>query len=302
MKRYDFLKFFEDRINYLKESGREGTALNYRRAKNSLLRFLKGKPLSFFQIDSSFAEEYSDWMKARGMVRNSISFHLRILRALYNKGVKSGYVKQTYPFRDVYTGIDHTRKRSVDCSVIRRLKSLSLPDNSSLSIARDLFLFSIYSRGMAFVDIAFLQKRQVSKSEIVYKRKKTGQVLRIHIEKEMRHLLDKYMPLYPESPYVFPILSYFPDEELYTAYVKSLSVYNYRLGKLAKKLGVDTKITSYTARHTWASAAYRGSVPIGVISASMGHRSEKTTRIYLDSLDDGAIDRANRKVLKRLIG
>lgn len=296
-----FLKFLSERIDYLLRSLRIGTARNYRRVETSLKHYLNGKDLLFSEIDSIFADSYNDWLMEKGMLRNSASFHMRILRAVYNNGVKKGLTDQQYPFREVYTGVDKTRKRAISADMIRRLINLDIDDTNILSRTRDFFLFSLFTRGMAFVDIAYLKKKDIVGDRLVYERQKTGQTLVIQIEKEVREIIDKYKERNLESRYLFPILTKEDEKEKYQEYERALCGYNYRLGKLSEMLGGGIKLTSYTARHTWATIAMELDVPLSVISAGMGHTSERTTRIYLESLNYGKIDSANRKILDNLI-
>lgn len=291
------MAFFDHRVEYLQKCGRHGTAENYKRAKRSLQNFLDGRELNFEEMDSRFIDEYYDWLMQKGMVRNSASFHMRILRAVYNKGVKKGLVCQSFPFRDTYTGVDRTRKRCVGKTVIREILSIDLSRNSELSLARDLFLFSLYSRGMSFIDIAFLREENVSDEFITYERRKTRQLITVRIEKPLKEIIDKYRG----GDYLFPILEGSQEGEEYQKYLRELAKYNHRLKLLSDKLATPCRLTSYVSRHTWASLAKKMDIPVSVISAGMGHTSERTTQIYLDSLENSVIDNANRRLITSII-
>lgn len=295
-----FLKFMDHRILYLRECKRIGTSNNYRRAKSSVERFLDGKDLKFCELDSRWVDDYADWLMKRGMVRNSASFHMRILRAVYNKGVKKGLAVQSYPFRETYTGIDRTGKRCVAPDIIASLRALDLEKSGRLRLARDMFLFSVYTRGMSFIDMVFLRKTDLEGEALIYRRKKTGGLLKIRIEAEMREIIMRYREVNPDSLFIFPVLKGNEPERHYEEYLKALGRYNYRLRQLSGMLGLNHGLTSYVSRHTWASIAYKMEIPLAVISSGMGHRSETVTKIYLESLDNSAIDRANRLVLSSL--
>ena len=295
-------EFLEEQVLFLTDCNRLGTAMNYRRAASSLSGFLQGRELSFPEMDAAFVERYKDWLLRRGLVRNSISFHMRILRAVYNKAVRYGYAGQTFPFRDVYTGIDRTRKRAVGEAVVARLIRLDLTDDPSLSFVRDLFLFSVYTRGMAFVDIAYLRKTDLQDGCIRYARRKTGRPLSVRVEPCIRTLIDRYSSGTDGRPWLFPILDGDDPAACYRRYKSKLRAYNRRLKDLSWKLGPDVALSSYTSRHTWAMMARNHDVPISVISAGMGHSSERTTQIYLDSLEDSLVDKANRGILEALAG
>lgn len=294
-----FLEFMEKRIKFLLSCQRYGTAQNYKRAKSSFEKFLNGKDISFDKITPHLIDDYNDWLMQRNLVRNSVSFYMRVLRAVYNSGVRKGVGKQQFPFKEVYTGVDRTRKRFVGKRILEMLMHLPL-DDKDLELARDMFMFSIYSRGMTFVDMVFLRKEDMENGLIIYKRRKTKQMLCVKIERPIRRIISRYEKMYPDSPFIFPIMKEKDPEKSYRIYQKAIGIYNYRLGKLSELIGKGVNLTSYTSRHTWASMAKGMHIPVGVISECMGHTSEKTTKIYLASLDHEVIDSANRKVLKAL--
>lgn len=291
------LHFMRQQIELLLHARRLGTAGNYRRAHDSFSRFLQGNDLSLDQLTDRVVERYNVFLLRRGVVRNTVSFYMRILRAVYNKAVRRQLIPQRYPFAGVYTGIDRTRKRAVDRRMIARLDRLELEGDPALALARDLFLFSFCARGMAFVDVAYLRKSDVRGGTIRYARRKTGQVLCVGIEPKMRALIERYVTWDTDSPYVFPVLTARAEPQAYRQYQAALDTYNRMLAKLSGMIGADCKLTSYTARHSWATAARDCRVPISVISAGLGHASERTTQIYLSVLEDTVVDAANRKVL-----
>ena len=294
------LDFIQEQITFLKDCKKLGTAQNYQRALDSLKTFLNGRSLIFTELTPRFVDSYNDFLLKKGLVKNSISFYMRILRAVYNKAVRRGLVNQIFPFKEVYTGIDKTRKLAVNENFIKQLIDLDLSENPVLSFARDLFLFSFYTRGMAFVDMAFLKKSDLFNDMICYTRHKTGQNLSIKIEPCIRSIIDKYASEVRDSPFVFPILKSLDLQENYKQYKNQLRVYNSHLKQLAQKTGSGINISSYTSRHTWASMARNHNIPLSVISAGMGHSSEKTTQIYLNSIENSLIDNANRDLLRVL--
>ena len=241
--------------------------------------------------------EYNDYLEERGITKNSISFYMRIWRAVYNRAVKEKIVEQAYPFLEVYTGIDHTRKRAVPEEALCRLMELDLRACPDLELSRDLFVFSYCTRGMAFVDIAYLKKTDIEGDKIVYNRRKTHQMLIIKIEPCIRYLIEKYKKGTSDSVYVFPILNSEDENEKYNQYLIALSLHNIKLKKLTQLAGLGTPLSSYIPRHTWATTAHNRHIPISVISAAMGHTSEKTTEIYLASLENSVVDNANGEIL-----
>ena len=117
---------------------------------------------------------------------------MRCLRAVYNRAVEKELVVQRNPFKHVYTGIDKTVKRAVPLKIIRQIRELDLTLTPELDYAKDLFLFSFYTRGMSFVDMAYLKKKNLQNGVLSYRRQKTGQQLFIRWEKPMQEIVDKY--------------------------------------------------------------------------------------------------------------
>ena len=224
---------------------------------------------------------------------NTISFYMRILRAVYNRAVEKKLVEQNHPFRHVYTGIDKTVKRAVHIKVIKALKALDLSLRPSLEFARDMFLFSFFTRGMSFIDMAYLQKKDLQNGFLTYRRRKTGQQLTIRWEKCMAELVAKYQT--DRTDYLLPIITHAGEER--KQYINTLHVVNGHLKKLSTMLQLSHPLTMYVARHSWASVAKLKRVPISVISEGMGHDSEATTQIYLASLETTAVDKANKMIL-----
>lgn len=294
------LQYINAHIDNLQKQRRWGQATNCLRMKNSFSNFLNGKDILFDELDNKILESYNDWLMQRNLMRNSCSFYLRVLRSIYNDAVNEGLVLQSFPFKNAYTGIDKTVKRAVSEELIYKLYKLDLVEKPQLAFARDIFIFSYGTRGMAFVDIAFLKKSDYKSDIIIYNRRKTRQRLRIRVESCICELIERHCEKDKNSPYLFPILRSVDDKEAYIEYRNALSLYNKRLKLLSNMLGCKVVLSSYTARHSWATAARNNEVSLSVISAGMGHTSENTTRIYLASLDDSMIDDANRKLLEKL--
>lgn len=296
--RTSFNEYMKREINLLQDANRNGTARNYKRTLSSFSQFLKGNDITINAVNSQLIEEYNIFLIKRGLVRNSISFYMRILRAVYNKAVHNKITIQTFPFQNVYTGIDKTHKRAIDEMTIAKLFKLKLKQDSQLSLARDMFIFSYCTRGMAFVDMAYLKKSNIQNGMICYSRRKTGQLLCIKIEKQINEIICKYSKM--NSKYVFPIIQSDEPNKAYKEYEKSINEYNNNLKKLSVMLPEECKLTSYTARHSWATTARNHNIPVSIISAGLGHTTEKTTRIYLATLENSIIDDANKQIIDLL--
>lgn len=293
--------FLNEQIYLFIDSHHFNTAANYKRALASFNSFCNGKEIGFEDFTVETVERYNSYLMSKKLSRNSVSFYMRILRAVYNKAIRLGYARQCNPFRYVFTGVDSTHKRAVDESFIKDVIQLDLEMSSGLNFAKDIFLFSFYTRGMAFVDIAYLRKTDIYNGMLTYKRHKTSRQMIVRIEPCIENIIMKYASVSPDSPYVFPILSGKDEAELHNSYLSGLRLYNRRLSELTKMMGKSEKLTSYTPRHSWANIAYKYNIPLSVISSGMGHSSERTTLIYIASIENAIIDDANKNLLEKLI-
>ena len=176
---------------------------------------------------------------------------------------------------------------------MKALKAIDLSLMPSLDFARDMFLFSFYTRGMSFIDMAYLREKDLCNGFLTYRRHKTGQLLTIRWEKCMAEVVAKHTII--ETSYLLPIIKHAGDER--KQYINSLHLVNNRLKKISKMLLLSRPLTMYVARHSWASVAKSKKVPLSVISEGMGHDSETTTQIYLASLETSVVDKANKMIL-----
>ena len=181
-------QFTEALIATQKRLGKIRTSETYASTLNSFRQFLNNKDLSWRKIDSNLILSYENHLKRKGIVPNSTSFYMRNLRAIYNRAVEDGLTLQQFPFKHVYTGIDKTNKRAISLQAIKQIKAYTT-SHYFKEQARDLFLFSFYTRGMSFIDMAYLKKRDLSKGILSYRRQKTGQQLHIKWEKCIRNTI-----------------------------------------------------------------------------------------------------------------
>ena len=294
---HSLFNFMQSIIAQLQQMGKQRTSETYRCTLKSFMQFREDKDVLLEDIDSDLMLMYEAYLHNKGLTKNSTSFYMRILRAVYNRAVEKDLTTNRSPFKHVYTGIDKTIKRAIPLKAIRQIKNLDLSLQPSMDFARDMFLFSFYTRGMSFIDMAYLKKKDLSNGILSYRRRKTGQQLFIRWEKCMHEIVDKHTTDY-FSPYLLPILQYPYDNR--NQYKNALYRTNKSLKEIAKMIGLSIALTLYVARHSWASIAKSKNIPISVISEGMGHDSEMTTQIYLASLDNAAVDRANAQILKDL--
>lgn len=292
-----FFYFMQGIIKQLELLNKIRTSETYTAALNSFMKFRYGQDILLCEIDSDMMLLYEAWLKSKGICPNTVSFYMRILRAVYNRAVEKELIEQKYPFRHVYTGIDKTVKRAVPLKVIKYIKELDLTLKPHLDYARDMFLFSFYTRGMSFVDMAYLRKSDLKNGILTYRRKKTSRQLTVKWEKCMEDIVNKYES-YSDMQYLLPIITRCTDERI--QYRNAISRVNIALKEIARLVGLTLPLSMYCARHAWASIAKSKNIPLAVISEGMGHDSEETTRIYLASLDTNVVDKANGLILKDL--
>lgn len=293
-----FFKFMEGIVKRHHLLGKFRTSETHKSTLESFKRFRKHIDLLPSEIDHELIEDYNVYLENNGVCLNTVSFYNRVLRACYNRAVEKGLTTQQHPFRNVYTGMEKTRKRAISIAEIKRIKSLELSSEPTLGFVRDMFLFSFYTRGMSFIDMAYLKKTDIRDGMLSYRRRKTGQQLFIRWEQCMQGIVDTYLG--GCSNYLLPvIISRQKSERLQIANVQRLI--NKRLKEIGGMAGVKIPLTMYVSRHSWASIAKSKRIPLSIISEGMGHDSETTTRIYLSNLDASVIDEANGIILKDLL-
>ena len=283
-----------EQIALARKAGKNRMAEIYDTSLNSFLRFRQGKDLLLIKLDSPTLVAYEKWLYDRGLMRNSSSFYMRSLRAAWHKAMGIRTLPHD-PFDAVYTGVDKTVKRAVPLPILRKIKALELTGEESW--ARDLFMLSFYTRGMSFVDMAFLRKTDLRNGLLTYCRRKTGQQLTVRWEPCMQEILDRWGP--NPMPYLFPIIMR-QDLPEYNQYKYAIARANHYLHLVGIRLRLNAPLTMYVARHSWASIAHSRHIPLSIISEGLGHDSERTTSIYLASLDNEQIDAANRTILRLL--
>lgn len=293
MKKKRFTVCASDYIDRLRKEGRYSTAHVYKHAIRSFTRFCGSQSITFGEINRDTLKKYSNYLAASHLKPNTISTYMRMLRSIYNRGVDMRQAPYVHGlFRDVFTGVDTRQKKAIPIGELHTLLNED-PKTEKLrrtqAVANLLFQFC----GMPFVDFAHLEKSNLEQGLLKYNRMKTGTPMSIEIldsaQDAVAYLCSKYSATNPDHPdYLFHILSgeYKRNEEgAYREYQSALRRFNNDLKCLSRQLRIRSSITSYTLRHSWATTAkYRG-VPIEMISESLGHKSIKTTQIYLKGFE-----------------
>ena len=292
MNKNGFSRCAEFYIGRLRKEGRHSTAHVYKNAIFSFSKFCGTSNVSFRQVTRERLRRYGQYLYECGLKPNTISTYMRMLRSIYNRGVEAGsapYVPRL--FHDVYTGVDVRQKKALPAGELHRLLYED-PKSERLRRTQTIAALMFQFCGMSFADLAHLEKSALDQSVLRYNRIKTKTPMSVEVLDTARGMINQLRsnqePI-PDCPdYLFDILcgnKKRKDERAYREYQSALRRFNNRLKDLARALRLKSPVSSYTLRHSWATTAkYRG-VPIEMISESLGHKSIKTTQIYLKGFE-----------------
>ncbi len=289
--------FYKGLLSDMEQLGQYGNWRFYKSSYNSVNEFTNGKmDFLFSEIDLTWLNNYEQWLKKRGNKGTTISVQFRTLRAVYNKAIQALLAKKSnYPFDDFkFNRFDtSTNKRAISKDDIAKIMKLDLTD-SRLIFARDIFVFSYLCGGINFVDIANLKAENVNSGRLSYYRQKTHKTINITLLKESIDILKRYSENRFDN-YLFPILDINSHK---TPKQKQLRIHNMtfqidkRLKQIAELCEIKTNLTTYVARHSFATVLKKSGINIALISEVLGHSDMNTTQIYLDSFENSQVDEA----------
>jgi len=290
-----FFVFTQSIIDELTEINKFGNAKAYKTVLNSVKEFTNNKDFKLSNINFKWLSKFERFHIAKGNSTNGIGTYLRTIRAVLNKAIQEDLIKHDdYPFYKFKIKKVQTRKRAIDKKDIEKIKELELIEETPEWHAKNYFLFSFYTRGMSWTDMAMLKIRNISSDRIIYKRAKTGKEYSIKINEQIQSILDFYILSYNKNLYVFPIVKRSGNPaETKKDIENGMKTYNKYLKRLAKKCEISTNLTGYVARHSWATIAKKMGYSVEIISEGLGHGEIRTTQIYLANFDDHVLDDAN---------
>ncbi len=291
-------QLFDSEINRLQGEGRLKYASTYKELKSSLLDFNVHLDIYFSEIEVNWLKQYEAWLRIKGLADNSIGVRFRTLRTLFNRAISENIVKADYyPFKayKVSKLRKGTVKRAITKGDVEKIINHKV-EQGYTQLAIDLFYFSYLSGGINFVDMAYLTYDNIVDKRLIYIRKKTKKLIKLPIQDKALDIVKKYKS---DSCYIFPILSEFHKTDIQKAnrVHKVLGKVNKCLKAVGEELALPIDITTYVARHTYATVLKRSGVNTSIISESLGHSSEKITQIYLDSFENSQIDEAMKNLL-----
>lgn len=296
-------------IEELKLEERFGTAHVYWHALRAYTGFVHGGEIFFGALSRRSLKHFENYLRDKLCSWNTVSTYLRALRSVYNRAVDAGFISGEYRlFSAVFTGVRSEQKRALQADEMHRLleggESRVKELSGNVVRARDLLSLMLHLQGMPFADLVHLHRddlRANAAGDIILscRRRKTGTELKVSVTDETMHLINLYRSADPSSPY---LLCFFDrkqtGEEAYREYCRQLRRLNYGLSKLPGSCGLTgVKVSSYTARHTWATLAKYCHVPEEIISEGLGHSSLEVTRTYLKSFDGDELEKANRMII-----
>lgn len=296
--------FYMELIDEFTRAERCGNRLIYKGSYNSLKVFCKGKlDFPFSHIDIDWLARYEKWLRSKGNKETTISLLFRTLRSAYNKAIKSKCARKgDYPFDDykINKFDTTTQKRAIHKAEIINIKN-SQPHEGKrqyVELSRDIFIFSYLCGGINFTDIANLTAENIVDGRLRYVRQKTGKSISLGLCEDAMTIIAKYRP--NEDGYLFPILDksvHKTAQQKQNRIHKILAKVNSNLKYIAQELGIEANMTTYVARHSFASVLKKSGTNIALISEALGHSDLSTTQIYLDSFDNEQIDNAMKNLL-----
>lgn len=290
------LVYFREVIERLISTKKTGNANAYKNTYGVFAKFMKNKDLSFSELNYRMIIKFEQYLQINGLATNGISFHMRTLRALYNRAINEDIAnKEDYPFSKYSIKTEKTMHRALLNEDITAIKNFDTSDDKSLQLAKDYFMFSFYMRGITFVDIAYLKVKNISKGRLSYRRAKTKHLFNMEIPEEAFEIIKRYNDLKITESYLFPAIK--SEVNHYRDYKNAMRLVNKKLKIIGNKLNLSIPLTTYVARHSWATIAKRAGTSIPIISESLGHGEEKVTQVYLDSFGNDVLDEVNKKII-----
>ncbi len=298
-------QFYQELIEQYKANEKCGNRLIYKSSYNSINVFTNGNlEIPFSAIDVAWLNKYEKWLRSKGNKETTMSLMFRTLRSAYNKAIESKCARKSdYPFNDYrISKFDvSTEKRAIAKADVLKFSTdvHSIGKQQYVQLSKDIFIFSYLCGGINFTDIANLTKDNIIEGKrLHYIRQKTGKLIKLGLSEEALKIIKRYAV--ESKGYLFPILNaqlHKTPLQKQNRIHKMLGKVNKNLKLLAAQLGVEANLTTYVARHSFASVLKKSGVNIALISEALGHSDLTTTQIYLDSFDNEQIDNAIKNLL-----
>lgn len=299
-------EFYTALIKKYQKKGETGNARIYLDSYRSIKTFRNDRMnFVFADITVRWLDKYEVWMREKGSKETTMSVLFRTLRSTYNKAIQAGVVdKKAYPFNAYkISKFDiTTQKRAISKEDIAKIMEVDLSSKREyIELSRDIFVFSYLCGGINFTDIANLTGESIANGRLQYIRQKTGKKINLPLQPKAQDIINKWIsPFWDNDDYVFPILDklvHKTPQQKHNRIHKMIGKVNLNLREISTLTGVSAYLTTYVARHTYATVLKRSGVNIAIISESLGHSDLATTQIYLDSFENSQIDEAMKNLL-----
>ena len=289
-------ELFKQYMSRLEDEKRTGYRLSIQQTYNSLIKFNRHLDIPFSGIDCNWLRRYETWLRKQDKSENTIGIRFRNIRTIFNLAMDMELVKQEdYPFKKFKVSKLHqeTAKRALSKDEIQAVISYPVGGKDFYTrLAVSLFTFSYFMGGINFVDMAYLTDKNIIEGRLIYHRKKTSKLINLPLQEEALMVLKMYKD--SSKGYLFPILSkeHKTEQQKLNRLHKVITKVNRALKAIGEELNIPIKLTTYCARHSYATVLKRAGVATSIISESLGHSSERVTQIYLDSFENNQIDKA----------
>ncbi|MGI6572407.1 MAG: phage integrase SAM-like domain-containing protein [Fermentimonas sp.] len=296
------IEFFDKIIEEKKETGKIGTVRSHKGSRNALIKFA-GTEFTFNDIDVTFLEKFEKYLRENGNTTGGVAFKMREVRSIYNKAIMMGIASQeSYPFKfyKISKLKSEKNKRALTSEEMKKIIDLDLTENPQLIDARNYFVFSFYTRGMNFVDIMKLTRNHINNGRIRYTRSKTKVPFDLEILEPVQLIIDYYQLNDNKTDYIFPILNKrnMTPVQIENRKRKVIRKINGDLKEIARLAGINKRLTTYVARHSFATILKNKGSSIEKISELMGHSDVQVTMTYLKEFESEVLDDENRKLLE----
>lgn len=301
-KTLNFFDIIDNKIETLKEVGKMGTAKYYNDTKNNILRFTKTKKLTIDAINVEWLKKYENFLRLNDCVDSGIAVRMRAIRAIFNECIENDLIKlDTYPFKSYKIAkLKQNKKiRAITIEEIKAIAELDTIAHPKLKLSKDLFLFSYYTGGMNFKDLMLLKHSNIyNDNRLTYIRSKTNRLFDFKLIDRAKEIVEYYKKQSIGTEYVFPILlnDNLTPTQIANRRHKCITQFNKDLKTIGMICNIDFDLTSYVARHSFASNLKDKGVATDTISEAMGHQNIKITQTYLKRLENEVIDNAMDKI------
>jgi integrase len=284
---------YEKHIQSLNDEGRISTARAYNDSLTSILSYKKNLKVS--QITPDFLKGYEKWMIDNGRSLTTVGMYVRALRTIFNMAIENEVIDASkYPFKKYTIPSPQKISRTLKKEEIKQIINYTAKRDAD-AVALDYWVFSFISNGMNFKDIALLKYGNINGDFLEFRRAKTKRTtnnnslpIMVPLDENLLYIIKKRgNKSKKKEDYIFPILKHGLTPQQEYDHIKTfVRNTNKRLTRVGIELGLSLKVTSYVARHCFATIQKNNNAPLAYISEALGHSNLKTTQNYFGRFED----------------